>query len=241
MQCYFASVWDRCVFVVDVVQCGRVLGSCAFPFVWAAMFRVFLCVVGLACGQTFPKGISELLAQMRSKLGEVDGMRVDNTASLRTLSKAAAGEAAAAADRAREVDALSSAVSAAARHAVAEIKFVGGCPRLLEGCPFGWSENPSGECSPPAAYNGPCAAADLSSYSSSQKEEFALKCGVGWPCRGCKTNFAGCPLGWQAVGKLCLAPDTYDGMCSPVMDFRALSGSSLARWSATCGVRWPCL
>ena len=204
------------------------------------MLRVFLCVVGLVCGQTFPNGIGELLAQMRAKLGQVDGMRVDNSASLQSLSKAAAGEAAAAADQARKVDALGSAVSSAASRAVAELKFVGGCPRVLDGCPYGWSESASGECSPPAAYNGPCAATALSSYSSSQKEQFALKCRVGWPCHDCKTNFAGCPLGWQAVGKLCLAPETYDGMCSPVMDFGDLGGGNLARWAATCGVRWPC-
>ena len=205
------------------------------------MLRVLSCVLSLACGQTFPNGVGELLAQVSSKLGEVDGVRVDNSAALQTLSKAAAEEAAAIAGHEREVGALHDAVSAASRRAVAELKNVGGCPRVLDGCPYSWSEGVSGECVPPAAYDGPCAATDLSSYTASQKEAFALKCGVGWPCRECKTNFAGCPLGWQAVGKLCLAPAEYDGMCSPVMEFGRLSGGDLARWSATCGARWACL
>ena len=204
------------------------------------MMRLISCVVALACGQTFPTGIGTLLEHLRSKLGDVDGMRIDNSASLESLSKAAADEGAAAADHEREVDALGRAVSAAARRAVAELKFVGGCTRVVDGCPFGWLAGPSGECSPPAAYDGPCAATDLSTYSGLQKEEFALKCRVGWPCRECRTNFGGCPVGWQAVGKLCVAPETYDGMCSPVMEFGSLSGNDLARWAATCGARWPC-
>ena len=204
------------------------------------MLRCISCVIALACGQTFPTGLGTLLERMRSRLDDVDGMRVDNAASLQTLSKAAADEVAAAADHEREVDALGRAVFAAAKRAVAEWKFVGGCPRVLDGCPFGWLAGPSGECSPPAAYDGSCAATDFSSYSSSQKEEFALRCRVEWPCRACRTNFAGCPVGWQSVGKLCVAPETYDGMCSPVMEFGSFSGVDLARWAATCSARWPC-
>lgn len=198
------------------------------------------CVVAVVCGQTFPTGIGELLAQMRLKLGEVDGMHVDNSPALRNLSRAAADEARIAADRGRDSETLGNAVFASARRVVAELKFVGGCPRHLDGCPYGWSESSSGECGPPTAYNGPCVATDLSSFSISQKEDFALKCGAGWPCRECKTNFAGCPLGWQAAGRLCLAPETYDGMCSPVMEFGSLSGRHLSRWAAMCGARWPC-
>ena len=205
-----------------------------------AMLLASLCVVHLACGQTFPNGVGELLGHLRSRLDDVDGFRADSAAALKTLSKAAADEAAAAADHEREASTLVQAVSAAARRAVAELKYVGGCPRVLDGCPYGWAASASGECTPPAAYNGPCVATSLSALTAPQKEEFALKCGVGWPCRDCRTNFAGCPLGWQAVGKLCVAPGSYDGMCSPVMEFGVLRGDDLARWAAICNARWPC-
>ena len=205
-----------------------------------AMLPVLLCVVQLACGQTFPNGVGELLGELRARLDDVDGLRAYNAAALQTLSKAAAEESAAEADHEREAGTLVHAVSAAARRAVAELKYVGGCPRVLDGCPYGWSASASGECTPPATYNGPCVATSLSALTPPQKEEFALKCGVGWPCRDCKTNFAGCPIGWQAVGKLCVAPGSYDGMCSPVMEFGALRGKDLARWAAICNARWPC-
>ena len=159
------------------------------------MMFVWACFVSLACGQTFPSGVGELLSQLRSKLGDVDGMRVDNSGVLQELSKAGADEAAAAADDEREADMLVEAVSAAAHRAVAEMKYVGGCPRELDGCPYGWSASGAGECAPPTAYTGSCVATNLSAYTAAQKEEFALKCGVGWPCRDCKTNFVGCPLG----------------------------------------------
>ena len=206
----------------------------------AGMFRGVFCFVSLACGQTFPNGVSDLLAQLDSKLGEVDGVRADNSGALQTLSKAAAAEAATAAKQEREAETLHDAVFAAAHRAVAELKYVGGCPRILDGCPHGWSGNGSGECAPPAAYDGPCAAIDLASYTISQKEDFALKCGAAWPCRDCRTSFAGCPLGWRAVGKLCVAPAAYDGMCSPVMEFGAMSQGNLAHWAAICSARWPC-
>ena len=204
------------------------------------MWRGAFCLISLACGQTFPSGVGDLLAQLRSKLGGVDGVRADNSAALQTLSEGAAAEAAGAAEREREAETLRAGVFAAAQHAVAELKYVGGCPRIMDGCPHGWSGSASGECAPPAAYDGSCAATDLSSYTISQKEEFALNCGAAWPCRSCTTNFAGCPLGWRSVGKLCVAPAAYDGMCSPVMEFGGMSQGDLAHWAAICSVRWPC-
>ena len=217
----------------------RVIVWCLFGF-FAGMLRRVFCFVSLACGQTFPNGVGDLLAQLQSKLGDVDGMRADNSAALEILSKDAAAEAAAAAEHEREADTLRDAVFAAASRAVAEMKYVGGCPRIMDGCPHGWSPNGSGECAPPAAYDGSCAATDLSSFTTSQKEEFSLKCGAAWPCQVCSTNFAGCPLGWRAVGRLCVAPDAYDGMCSPVMEFGAMSQGDLSHWAAICSARWPC-
>ena len=87
--------------------------------------------MSLACGQTFPNGVGDLLAQLNSKLGGVDGMRADNSAALHALSKAAAADAAAAAEQQREADTLQDAVFAAAHRAVAELKYVGGCARIM--------------------------------------------------------------------------------------------------------------
>merc|ERR1712194_492561 len=98
----------------------------------------------------------------------------------------------------------------------------------------------AGTCLPPASSEGGCAATDVSEYSDNQKEHFAMSCKVAWPCRDCKTDFDGCPSGWGTVGKLCVAPPTYDGICSPVSDFSDASAAAKATWSTMCGARWPC-
>ena len=49
---------------------------------------------------------------------------------------------------------------------------------------------------------------------------------------------------WVGVGQLCVAPETYDGICSPAMDFESYSTEDKAQWSVMCGVAWcgflPC-
>ena len=88
----FGSVLE-CIVFVDVFVVVLVWRPLVLL---AGMFRGVFCFVSLACGQTFPSGVGELLSQLRSKLGDVDGMRVDNSGVLQELSKAGADGAAAA-------------------------------------------------------------------------------------------------------------------------------------------------
>ena len=43
---------------------------------------------------------------------------------------------------------------------------------------------------------------------------------------------------WAGIGKLCVAPSAYDGICSPAMDFESYSVEDKIQWSAMCGVDW---
>ena len=117
---------------------------------------------------------------------------------------------------------------------------VGGCSRDYSiGCPVGFVDNGS-TCSPSSDYTGPCGSRNLKSFSTSQKEDFAFKCGVSWPCSGMQSpSYAGCPTGWQSgEGGVCMAPSSYGGICSPTTNFGSFSETEKAQWSAFCGVNW---
>ena len=43
---------------------------------------------------------------------------------------------------------------------------------------------------------------------------------------------------WTAVGSLCIAPGSYDGICSPAMDFGAYTREEKLQWSTMCGPAW---
>ena len=135
---------------------------------------------------------------------------------------------------------IAEAASVAAARDVQYLKYVGSCVRLSEGCLVNWATGAAGDCVPPAGYDGPCGATDVSQLSGAEQEEFALRCQAPWPCRDCKTDFEGCPSGWAAVGRLCVAPTEYDGICSPVANFSEAAASSKASWSAMCAARWSC-
>ena len=215
--------------------CSHSLVVPQFP----AMLRVLAVFAPLAFGQTFPKGLEALLSDVQSHLDGIDGLRVDNRAALQRLAEAAERDVQLSIARDRETTAQDAAIDAAARRAVTELKFIGGCPRKIEGCPVGWTMS-EGVCTPPGSYDGPCGATDLAALSQGQAESFALNCRTGWPCQECRTRFVGCPRGWSAVGRLCVAPPDYDGICSPAMDFATFDDAGRARWAATCGAPWPC-
>lgn len=205
------------------------------------MYRSFvLCVAACAGQEAFPPGIRNVLQSLRSTLADVDGARAGNDEAVKAVSAAAAQDLAARVARDRDVTSQEQAAQDDARKAVLEVKYVGGCPRDLGGCPSGWSAVGAGICAPSAAYEGPCVETDLSAYSASEKEAFAIDCQASWPCEACRTSFAGCPVDWVEVGALCLAPAGYAGICSPAMHFAGFSTEHKARWSAMCSARWPC-
>jgi len=187
--------------------------------------------------QSLPSEVAPLLSKFRAVL---DSARSADQPAVDALVHDAAAELAEGVARDRSAQLLSDAAAAAAAADVQRLKYTGACARDMSGCPAAWAPGAGGNCVPPVGYDGPCGATDVSAQSATQKEEFALTCKAAWPCRDCTTDFQGCPVGWGAAGRLCVAPPAYDGICSPVSDFAGTSDSAKASWSAVCGARWPC-
>merc|ERR1712032_375465 len=130
----------------------------------------------------------------------------------------------------------------AVRLRILKLIHTGGCPRDMSGCPLDWEEKTGRVCEPTSNYVGRCGATDLSNYSSSAKEEFAWKCRASWPCAAsCEKKVNACPLEWDNLDGLCIAPLSYDGICSPAMDFKTFSLNQKGEWAAMCGSSWPCV
>ena len=197
----------------------------------------FLAVASGIAAQSLPGAVAPLLSKFRAVLDSADG---DDQRAVEALTHDAAAELAEGVARDRAARLLADAASTAAVADVHRLKYVGACARNMSGCPVGWVPGAGGGCAPPVGYDGPCGATDVSMLSPAQKEDFALMCKAAWPCRDCTTDFQGCPAGWGVVGRLCVAPPAYDGMCSPVADFSAAADSAKATWSAACGARWAC-
>merc|ERR1711920_722835 len=123
--------------------------------------------------------------------------------------------------------------------------YIGGCPRTYEGCPSGWDHS-EGTCVPPPHYDGLCSSFNESLIRTrplEAREATAWKCRMSWPCSGhCSRDFHGCPVSWTDMGRgLCIAPETYRGICSPATDFAELSASQKAVWAERCDATWPCM
>eukprot|EP00929_Paragymnodinium_shiwhaense_P111911 TRINITY_DN80186_c0_g1_i1.p1 TRINITY_DN80186_c0_g1~~TRINITY_DN80186_c0_g1_i1.p1 ORF type:complete len:207 (-),score=48.87 TRINITY_DN80186_c0_g1_i1:92-646(-) len=72
-------------------------------------------------------------------------------------------------------------------------------------------------------------------------EDEVLKRGVNLPCAApCDQNLSACPEGWQEQSGLCVAGGEYDGLCSPVMDFRKAGDAKKASWAARCSAKFSC-
>lgn len=201
------------------------------------MWRICLGLFVGGAAQTFPVGVAPLLSKLRAEFGGVDGANVAATSELASRAAAELGNKVA---HAKEAAAMEESAARIAARDVLHFKYVGACKRDLGGCPSGWEANSSGLCLPPDNYDGPCASVDVSGLSATQKDEFALSCQAAWPCSICITDFSSCPSGWSTVGRLCVAPASYDGACSPVVDFTGALPGDKASWSASCGARWPC-
>merc|ERR1712113_90075 len=118
-------------------------------------------------------------------------------------------------------------------------RFVGGCPRDFTGCPEDW-EMVGNSCQPSATYGGSCQSLDPS-ITSEEKEALAIECRLSWPCEAtCARDFSGCPQGWQGSADSCVAPSSYQGICSTTTRFSGYSTRQKAEWAALCNTNWPC-
>jgi len=190
----------------------------------------------------FPPGSDDLLPAVAAKVKQLDLGAGAEGASVEKMVAAARKELAASLEKEGLREELHAAVASAAELAVKRYVYLGGCPRdFSASCPIGWSAGSGGACEPPADYSGPCGSMSFSSLGQSQLEDAVLKCSVDFPCAApCDHGFSACPEGWSEEKGLCTAGASYDGLCSPVADFREASDESKALWSARCGASFSC-
>ncbi|CRH00837.1 CPW-WPC family protein, putative [Plasmodium relictum] len=122
--------------------------------------------------------------------------------------------------------------------------YIGKCRRDYSSvCPLGWRISTYDEnlCIPPDTYEGLCRSIDFSNSSNTDKELFAWKCEVEWPCvNSPKLKVMGkCPLRWTSVGNnLCVAPEDYVGKCPPAINLSNYDYEMRVRWANECNVEW---
>ena len=194
---------------------------------------------GAVADPAFPPGVVGILRDVSSRFDEIDGLHVDDSQVLSGLKQDTLQSVAAGLAEVSDMERIADIAYVLARAKARKLRFTGGCPRAMHGCPLGWTAQ-GDTCTPPSDYEGLCGEVAVSQMSASDKEHFAWKCGASWPCETCRTHFGGCPTGWVENAGLCVAPPEYDGICSPVMDFSVFSAPRLAEWSAMCSARWPC-
>ena len=233
------------------VSCAASLGFRCFVRLHPTMGFVtpallFLCLSyrtagAVEPGPTFPNGVAALVADMRDRMTSASVEHGDDAEAVAHLKNE--GLVAIAEDLAYDAQSnrLATVAFAMVQARVLKLEYVGGCPRDMSGCPTLWADQSNGFCEPPESYDGLCIAADVKRLSIEQKEEFAWKCRASWPCApSCKLDFETCPDTWDHLNGLCLAPSSYDGICSPAMIFSAFTPQKKAEWAAMCGARWPC-
>lgn len=192
-------------------------------------------------GPAFPEGIAEAVNSVKQATDQIDKPDTNEAALLKSLEEyGKAGLADDLNEEKTQID-LEKAAYAVVHLRVLKAMYSGGCPRSFSGCPADWTATTSeGMCTPPESYEGVCGpfSAEL---GPSSKEEVAWKCQASWPCAApCEKDYDGCPAEWTRVGSLCNAPRSYDGICSPAMDFGLHSVEQKAAWSAQCGAPWSC-
>ena len=192
-------------------------------------------------GPTFPDGLAAVVSDVRDHMTSASVEQGDDAEAVAHLENE--GLAALAEDLAydEQSNRLATVAFAMVQARVLKSEYVGGCPRDMSGCPTSWADQSNGLCEPPADYDGLCTATDFKLFSIGQKEDFAWKCRASWPCApSCKLDFETCPDTWDNLNGLCLAPSSYDGICSPAMMFSSFTSQQKAEWAAMCGARWPC-
>ena len=186
--------------------------------------------------QTFPASIGPLLSKMRAEMESAGGTQPSDA---RAVVSNAAADFADEVARDQEARSLAKEALAIATRDVQHLKYVGACVRASGGCPVDWQSGSSGSCVPPVDYDGPCGATDVSGFSPAQREEFSLSCKAAWPCKDCEVDYSSCLAVWNSVGRLCVAPDGCDGICSPVVDLSSSSADGRSNcWHGGATRRW---
>ena len=202
-------------------------------------------LVGFAFGAAastplFPGGVDAVIEDVVARVARAEGDSASDAAALAELKEQGVAGLSAALARDALDDQTFEYVSALVSTKLAKQLHVGGCPRDYAGCPVGWSTS-GNTCAPPDDYDGLCAAVDAGTLSDADKEAFAWKCKASWPCKAaCKLDFSGCPQHRAYEGDLCRAPASYDGMCSPAMQFASFTAHDKAKLASVCNAPWPC-
>ena len=206
-----------------------------------ALCLTYRSVLAVESGPSFPNGVAAIVADMRDRVVSAGVEHGDDAAAIAHLKNE--GLAAISEDLAYDAQSnlLATVAFALVQARVQKAEFVGGCPRDMSGCPTFWADQGNGFCEPPEDYDGLCVAIDVEGFSIEDKEAFAWKCRASWPCApSCKLDFETCPKSWENLDGLCLAPSSYDGMCSPAMIFSSFTLHQKAEWAAMCSASWPC-
>ena len=232
--------YDRDRFYATDSKLAEILMVSAVASSQMLFFLSFVFILGQALGQPiFPDGIAPVVKSLAQRQADVKRARKDEAGKLAELKQGASlrlqGDLAAV----FEHSALAAAAYERARTRLLKGKFLGGCARDFGGCPMEWTLGDDG-CQPPNHYTGLCGASALLSMPTTLKEDFAWRCKANYPCvESCKRNFAECPVDWIPVGKgLCVAPQAYEGPCSPATDFSHFSRTGKAVWANRCGALW---
>ena len=213
---------------MSMVFSNRVVSLVGFAFAAAASTPLF------------PGGVDAVIEDVVARVARAEGDSASDAAALAELKEQGVAGLSAALARDALDDQAFEYVSALVSTKLAKQLHVGGCPRDYTGCPVGWSTS-GNACAPPEDYDGLCAAVEADALSEVDKEAFAWKCKASWPCKAaCKLDFSGCPQQWAYEGGLCMAPASYDGMCSPAMQFASFTAHGKAKWASVCSARWPC-
>lgn len=127
-------------------------------------------------GPAFPDGVAALVADMRDRMSSASVEHVDDSEAVAKLKQE--GLVALSTDLAHDEqsDRLDATAFAMVQARVLKLAYVGGCPRVMSGCPTSWADNGNGVCTPPEDYDGLCAAVDVGALSREQKEDFAWQC-----------------------------------------------------------------
>ena len=243
--CFCVCV-TACVFnVVRAAEVESLKAGAVFPARAMVLHNRGAVFVGFALGAAastplFPGGADAVIGDVVARVARAEGDSAGDAAALEQLKEQGVASLAAALAQDALDDQTSEYVRALVGTKLAKQMYIGGCPRDYAGCPVGWLTSGSA-CMPPEDYDGLCTAVGSEALSDDEKEAFAWKCKASWPCKAaCKLDFSGCPQQWTHGGGLCMAPPSYDGMCSPAMQFASFAAHDKAKWASVCNARWPC-
>lgn len=129
-------------------------------------------------------------------------------------------------------------------------------------CPLGWREDVNLDCLAPVGYSGQCVGRkSFESMRKSEKELWAKRCDVTWPCRktlqetmgnerasvrglfdvDCIPDYAqACPDRYVSEGAVCTAPMGSSGKCGHSLTSK-LGAAEKSAYAEACLTPWPCV